>query len=153
MCGDALDEPEQRRHRLSQLAVAEPVRQDPEGEQRGEQGLDPGIAEAQRRGALSINSARTMKLVECLGSDGAVMADALDAQQAPVGGKRSVGSFDPKRWMDEGYGLLASATKTRETWTNHRQTFTQAVKTKETQYQRRVADWNLLTGLPRTQCY
>ena len=65
----------------------EAVGQHPEGEQRGEQGLDAGVAEAQRGGALAVDEARSMEIVERSGSDGAVAADVLDAQQAPVGGE------------------------------------------------------------------
>ena len=72
---------------LAQVPVPEAVRQHPEGEQRGEQGLHPRIAEASRRGALPVDDARPMEVVERSGSDGAVVADFLDAQQASVGGK------------------------------------------------------------------
>ena len=107
--GDALDEPaqpqsaqvvghaaaavlldrqaDQRRHGFAQVPVLEAVGQHPEGEQRGEQGLHAGVAEAQRGGALAVDEARPMEIVERSGSDGAVVADVLDAQQASVGGE------------------------------------------------------------------
>ena len=52
----------------------EAVGQHPEGEQAGEQGLSAGVAEAQRRGALAVDDARPMEIVEPSGSDGAVVA-------------------------------------------------------------------------------
>ena len=62
---------------------------------------------------------------------------------------RSVGQFDPKNWFDEGDGLLASSAKTREIWTNHRQTFSQTVQERKFGNRDGASDWNLLTGLPR----
>ena len=63
--------------------------------------------------------------------------------------KRSAGRFDPKNWFSEGDGLLASSEKTREIWTNHRETFSQTIKIDKLEKRDRVSDWNLLTGLPR----
>ena len=63
--------------------------------------------------------------------------------------KRSVGQFDPKNWFDEGDGLLASSAKTREIWTNHRQTFSQTVQERKSGKRDPLSDWSLLTGLPR----
>ncbi len=63
--------------------------------------------------------------------------------------KRSAGQFDPKNWLSQGDGLFASATKTREIWTNHRRTFSQTVANRESRKPIRASDWNLLTGLPR----
>ena len=77
----------QRCHGLAQVAVLEAVGQHPEGEQGGEQGLGAGVAEAQRRGALPIHDAWPVEVAEPLCSDEAVVADALDAQQASVGGE------------------------------------------------------------------
>lgn len=62
---------------------------------------------------------------------------------------RSVGQFDPKNWLAEGDGLLASSAKTREIWTNHRQTFSQTVQERKLGDRDRAYDWSLLTGLPR----
>ena len=63
--------------------------------------------------------------------------------------KRSAGQFDPNNWLSEGDGLFASAAKTREFWTNHRQTFSQTVRNRESRKRNCASDWNLLTGLPR----
>ena len=63
--------------------------------------------------------------------------------------KRSAGQFDPKNWFSEGDGLLASAAKTRETWTDHRRAFSQTVRKRGSEKLDRASDWNLLTGLPR----
>lgn len=63
--------------------------------------------------------------------------------------KRSTGQFNPKNWFSEGDGLLASSTKTREIWTNHRETFSKTVQERQTGNRDRADDWNLLTGLPR----
>ena len=49
--------------------------------------LHPRVAEAQRRGALTVDVRRTVEIVEHVGSDGAVVAEGFDAQQASVGGK------------------------------------------------------------------
>ena len=62
---------------------------------------------------------------------------------------RSTGQFDPKNWIAEGDGLLASSTKTREIWTNHRKTFSQTVRRRKLRNRDSASDWNLLTGLPR----
>ena len=62
---------------------------------------------------------------------------------------RSVGQFDPKAWINEGDGLLASAAKTREIWTNHRRNFSQTIKQRESESPERASIWSLLTGLPR----
>ena len=77
----------QPRDGLAQVPVLKAFGQHPEGEQRREQGLNPRVAEAQRRGGLGVDDARPMEVVEPLCSDGAVMADALHAQKASVGGE------------------------------------------------------------------
>ena len=63
--------------------------------------------------------------------------------------KRSTGQSDPKNWFNEGDGLLASSAKTREIWTNHRQTFSQTVQERKSGNRDPLSDWSLLTGLPR----
>ena len=78
---------EQRRDALAEVAVGEAPGQQAEGEHRGEQRLRPGVAEAQRRGALAVDHARGVEVFEPPGSDEAVVADGLGAQQAPVGGE------------------------------------------------------------------
>ncbi len=80
-------QPHQGRDDLAQVPVGEAVGQQAEGEEGGAQRLDAGIAEAQRRGALSADDARGVEVVEPFAADGAVVADALDAEQASVGGK------------------------------------------------------------------
>ena len=52
-----------------------------------EEALHPPVAEAERRGALAVDAHRTVQLVEHVGSEGTVVAEALDAQQASVGGE------------------------------------------------------------------
>ena len=58
--------------------------------------------------------------------------------------KRSVGEFNPKDWLNEGDGLMASSRKIREIWDDHRQAFSTIGKGQKTK-----DDWNFLTGLPR----
>ena len=58
--------------------------------------------------------------------------------------KRSVGEFDPKKWINEGDGLMASSRKVREIWDDHRQGFSAIGKGQTTK-----DDWDRLTGLPR----
>lgn len=63
--------------------------------------------------------------------------------------QRSCGQFNPKNWFDEGDGLLSSAKRTRDTWTDHRQVFSETKRSGESKTRDRLLDWNLLTGLPR----
>lgn len=63
---------------------------------------------------------------------------------------RSVGQFDPKNWFTEGDGLLASATKTREVWTSHRDDFSRTIRERESNDRASSSDWDLLLGLPRS---
>lgn len=76
-----------RRHRLEQVLIAEAVRQKVEAQHGGEQGLHPPVAEAERRGALAVDAHRAVQLVEHVGSEGGVVVEALDAEQASVGGE------------------------------------------------------------------
>ena len=76
---------EQRSRMLAEVAVGEPRGQQPERQQRREQGLDAGVAEAQRAGAAVADHGRTVQAVERLLAEGRVVADALDAEQASVG--------------------------------------------------------------------
>ena len=57
---------------------------------------------------------------------------------------RSVGEFNPKDWINEGDGLMASSRKIRKIWDEHRQVFSTIGKGEKTK-----DDWDLLTGLPR----
>jgi len=59
----------------------------PEGEQRREQGLGTWVTEAQRGGVLAVDVDGVVDGGERVGSGDRVVADALDAQQAPVGGE------------------------------------------------------------------
>ena len=77
----------QRRHRLPQFPIAESVRQQVEAQEGRKQGLHPPVAEAERRGALAVDAHGAVQFVEHVGSDGAVVAEALDAEQASVGGE------------------------------------------------------------------
>ena len=54
-------------------------------QQGGEEALHPPVAEAERRGALAVDAHRPVQFVEHVGSEGAVVAEALDAEQASVG--------------------------------------------------------------------
>ena len=70
---------------LAEVAVGEPRGQQPERQQRGEQGLNAGVAEAQCAGAAAVDDGRAVQAVERLLAEGRVVADALDAEQASVG--------------------------------------------------------------------
>ena len=65
-----------------------------------------------------------------------------------ISDRSAAGQFDPKNWFDEGDGLLASSTKTRELWTDHQQTFPQTVQEQKLGKRDPLSDWSLLTGLP-----
>ena len=73
-----------------------------EAQQRGEQGLYPRVAEAQGRGALTVDvCAGRWRSLKRFGSDGAVVADGLDAEQASVGSEADL--FQPgSRWVAGG---------------------------------------------------
>ncbi len=63
--------------------------------------------------------------------------------------RKSTGQFDPKKWVDEGDGLLSSSQNIRDTWENHRVAFSQTVKQQNSGQRPTTNDWSLLTGLPR----
>ena len=46
--------------------------------------------------------------------------------------KRSVGEFNPKDWINEGDGLMASSRKIREIWDDHHQAFSTIRKGQKT---------------------
>lgn len=73
------------RNPLAQLPVGEAVRQQPEARQGCQQVLDAAVPEAQRRRPLSHDPCRRLELLEALGSQRAVVAEAFDAHQASVG--------------------------------------------------------------------
>ncbi len=63
--------------------------------------------------------------------------------------RRSVGQFNPRAWLNEGDGLIASAKVTRELWKNHRQEFSESIKDRRSGIRDGTLDWSKLTGLPR----
>jgi hypothetical protein len=72
----------------AEFAVGESVGQQPEGAQGREQGLDAPVGEAQARDAGSGGGGDgSGDGGDRGGSGGGVVADFLDAQQAPVGGE------------------------------------------------------------------
>src|SRR4051794_16073788 len=58
-----------------------------------QQPLHPWISEAQRCRALSIDHDRPLQVLERCFADEAVVADALDVKQTPVGGKADLAEF------------------------------------------------------------
>ena len=72
----------------TQLTVGEPVWKQPVDEQGLQQGVHPDIAEAQPGDpGAGVGDDRRGQLGEGLGAADRVVADALDAEQAPVGGE------------------------------------------------------------------
>ena len=63
---------------------------------------------------------------------------------------RSTEQFDPRPWIDEGDGFIASSRKTREIWRDHRKEFCETISERKAGSRNATDDWNLLTGLPRT---
>ncbi|MDR4483781.1 MAG: hypothetical protein R3B95_11310 [Nitrospirales bacterium] len=63
---------------------------------------------------------------------------------------RSVGQFDPKNWLKEGDGLLASAKVVREKWIDLRQILSKNTPNSMSEKPPSTPNWNLLTGLPRS---
>ncbi len=63
---------------------------------------------------------------------------------------RSVGQFDPKNWLEEGDGLLASAKAVREKWTDFRQTLSKSTPNSMSEKRHSAPNWSLLTGLARS---
>jgi hypothetical protein len=59
---------------------------------------------------------------------------------------RSVGQYDPEKWLDEGDGLLASAKVVRNHWLDYKQTFPESIQG----LAGTDPDWALLEGLPRS---
>jgi hypothetical protein len=79
---------QQWRGQRAQITVAEPVRQQPEGQKRAEQGMDAGVGEAQPGDACAvIGDDRIVDGAEDFRAAGGVVAGSLDAEQAPVGGE------------------------------------------------------------------
>ena len=67
--------------------MRKPAGKQVEAQQCGKQRLHARVPEAQARSALAVDLRRTVQRSERLGSDGAVVAEALDAEQASVGSK------------------------------------------------------------------
>jgi hypothetical protein len=87
--GDVLESfAEEGRGEGAQLTVGESVRQQPVDEQGPQQGVNPGVAEAQSgdAGALAGDD-RGGEIGKGLRAADRVVADGLDAEQAPVGGE------------------------------------------------------------------
>ena len=82
-------EPAERSHGLAEVSVAEAAGQQVEAQQGDKQRLHPRVAEAQSRGALAVEGGRAVQPVEHGGAEGAVVAEALDAEQASVSGRFS----------------------------------------------------------------
>jgi hypothetical protein len=79
---------EQLGNQRAQVAVGEPVRQQPEDQQRAEQGVRAGVGEPQSGDPMSVRGEdRVVDRGEDLGAAGGVVAESLDAEQAPVGGE------------------------------------------------------------------
>ncbi len=62
---------------------------------------------------------------------------------------RSVGTFDPKAWLQEGDGLLASAKVNRELWQRRRLAFSRTIRNSTIKPRERAKRWDELVGLPR----
>ena len=70
---------------LAEPAVGEALGEQPEHQQGGEQRLHARVAEAQRAGAAVVDDGGPVQILERLEPELAVVADALDAEQASVG--------------------------------------------------------------------
>src|SRR3954467_11945933 len=69
------------------MAVSKSALDENKQQQDMQQPLHPWISEAQRCRALSIDHDRPLQVLERCFADEAVVADALDVKQTPVGGK------------------------------------------------------------------
>jgi len=78
---------EQDAKRLTQVLVGEPVRDEHEHQHRIEQRLRVGVAKAQRGRTLAVDLTRSLRMLEGIVPQRTVVADLLDLQQPPVGGK------------------------------------------------------------------
>ena len=63
--------------------------------------------------------------------------------------KRSQGHFQPKNWIEEGDGLIASSRHLHAKWKTYREEFSETVKERKAGFRDAKADWALLTGLPK----
>src|SRR5229473_4558085 len=85
--------PEQCGEVLANILVGEGSPDEEEEEQDIEQGLNPWIGEAQRRGTLVVDGDGSLQVLEGCLADEAVVTDALDVEQTPVGGKADLAQF------------------------------------------------------------
>jgi CheY-like chemotaxis protein len=86
--GQALDRnAEQRGEMAPQGAVVETVRLEPGNGDGRQQGVDAGIAEAQRRCPLTVDDGGTDHSAEHLLADDGVVGEGLDAKEPAVGGE------------------------------------------------------------------
>ena len=72
---------------LAQVLVGEPARNEHEHQHRIENRLRVGVAKAQCAGALPLDLERALQVLKGVVAQRAVMADLLNLQQPPVGGK------------------------------------------------------------------
>ena len=110
---------EEGRDQGAQVTVGESVGQQPVDEQGLQQGVDPGVAEAQSgdagAGSVTIGAVRSVKALRAADR---VVADGLDAEQAPVGGEAELpqggqagqpfGDAEVVRVVDRGLGAQRS---------------------------------------------
>src|SRR3954453_22063110 len=75
------------------MAVSKSALDENKQQQDMQQPLHPWISEAQRCRALSIDHDRPLQVLERCFADEAVVADALDVKQTPVGGKADLAQF------------------------------------------------------------
>ena len=78
---------------LAQMAVSECSLDENKQQQDMQQPLHPRVSEAQGCRALSIDHDRSLQVLERCFADEAVVADALDVKQTPVGGKADLAQF------------------------------------------------------------
>src|SRR3954468_6649489 len=78
---------------LAQMAVSESALDENKQQQDMQQPLHPWVSEAQRCRALSIDHDRSLQVLERCFADEAVVADALDVKQTPVGRKADLAQF------------------------------------------------------------
>src|SRR4029077_13417586 len=78
---------------LAQMAVSESALDENKQQQEIQQAPHPWVSEAQRCRALSIDHDRPLQILERGLADEAVVADALDVKQTPVGRKADLAQF------------------------------------------------------------
>ncbi len=85
-CGHGLGvDAEEGREVSAEVAVGEPVGQESEHDDGGEQGVDARVAEAERGDALTVEGDGLRDVVERGFADGGVVADSLDVEETSVG--------------------------------------------------------------------